>query len=135
MIENGAPEAEERAAVRRDLEMLLGTMKAGERADVVGEFCTHYPVFDAMIRQEFARLDRAAAAAPFVVQGPLMGDLFRRRFLDRRPARSAGPVAPPEVPPFYLSGANIESTRALIRTLFPADPEPVVEHRDFVIPR
>jgi glutamate racemase len=135
MIENGAPENEKREAVRRDLEALVGRTKPGARFDVVGEFCTHYPVFDAMIREDLARLGKVADSVPFVVQGPLMGRLFRTQFLQRAPARAAGPVAPPGTPPFYMSGTNIESTRALVGKVFPGDPAPLIAHRDFVMPR
>jgi glutamate racemase len=135
MIENGAPEAEKREAVRRDLARLTGRMRPGDRIDVVGEFCTHYPVFDAMIRQEFTALGKTAAGAPFVVQGPLMGQLFRSQFLQRKPPRAAGAVPAPGTPPFYMSGTNIEPIRALVRAIFPGDPEPRIEHREFALPK
>jgi glutamate racemase len=135
MIEHGASDAEKREAVRRDLAMLLGRTKPGDRFDVVGEFCTHYPVFDAMIQAEYRRLGKVSPNAPFVVQGPLMGELFRTQFLQRKPARAAGPVPPPATPPFYMSGTNIEPIRALIKAIFPNDPEPPIEHREFVIPK
>jgi glutamate racemase len=135
MIENGAPEADKREAVRRDLALLTGRMKPGDRIDVVGEFCTHYPVFDRMIQAEYQALGRVSAGAPFVVQGPLMGELFRAQFLERKPPKAAGAVAPPSTPPFFMSGTNIEPIRALVRAIFPNDPEPTIEHREFVIPK
>jgi glutamate racemase len=135
MIENGAPETEKREAVHRDLEMLVGQTRPGSRFDVVGEFCTHYPVFDAMIQDELKRLGKVPADAPFVVQGPLMGQLFRAQFLQRGPAKAAGPVRPPSTPPIYMSGTNIEPTKALVAKIFPNDPEPLVAHKDFAVPR
>lgn len=135
MIENGAPEAEKREAVRRDLALLTARMKPNARLDVVGEFCTHYPVFDRMIQAEYQALGKVSAGAPFVVQGPLMGRLFRAQFLQRKPVKAAGAVAPPSTPPFFMSGTNIEPIRALVRAIFPNDPEPTIEHRDFVIPK
>ena len=131
MIENGAPETEKHEAIRRDLEMLVGQTKPGARFDVVGEFCTHYPVFDAMIQDELRRLGRVTADAPFIVQGPLMGALFRTEFLQRKPAQASGPVPPPATPAFYMSGTNIESTRALIRKVFPNDPAPAIAQKEF----
>jgi glutamate racemase len=133
MIENGAPDAQKRDAVSRDLAMLTGETRPGDRFDVVGEFCTHYPVFDAMIRAELTRLGKVAADAPFVVQGPLMGRLFLAEFLQRKPVKAAGAVPPPGTPPFYMSGTNIESTKALVKTIFPNDPAPLIAHKDFVI--
>lgn len=135
MIENGAPEAEKREAVRRDVALLTSGVKPGQRIDVVGEFCTHYPVFDTMIRAEYERLGKVAAGAPFVVQGPLMGQLFRTQFLERKPAKAAGQVPPPATPPFYMSGSNFEPIRALVKAIFPNDPAPRIEHREFVIPK
>jgi glutamate racemase len=130
MIENGAPEGDKREAVRRDLEMLLADARPGAGFDVVGEFCTHYPVFDAMIQAELRRLGRVTDA-PFVVQGPLMGQLFRTQFLQRKPGKAAGPVPLPPTPPIYLSGTNIEPTKALVAKIFPDDPAPVVTRREF----
>jgi glutamate racemase len=130
MIENGAPEAEKREAVRHDLEMLLAAAPAGTRFDVVGEFCTHYPVFDAMIQAEMTRLG-TVTDAPFVVQGPLMGQLFRTQFLQRHPAKAASPVAPPATPPIFLSGTNVEATRALVAKVFPNDPPPPIAQKAF----
>ena len=135
MIEHGASDADKREAVRRDLAMLVGQTKAGDRFDVVGEFCTHYPVFDTMIQAELRTLGKVAGDTPFVVQGPIMGQLFRAQFLQRKPAKASGPVPPPPTPPIYLSGTNIESTRALVRQIFPDDPEPIIEHREFIVPK
>ena len=135
MIENGAPDADKHAAVAHDLAMLVGQTKPGDRFDVVGEFCTHYPVFDALIQDELRTLGKVDAHAPFVVQGPIMGQLFRAQFLQRKPAKAAGPVRPPSTPPIYLSGTNIGPTLALVRKIFPNDPEPLIEHRGFVIPK
>jgi len=32
-----------------------------------------------------------------------------------------------------MSGTNIESTKALVKTIFPNDPAPLIAHKDFVI--
>jgi glutamate racemase len=131
MIENGAPDAEKRDAVSRDLEMLVGSISRSGRFDVVGEFCTHYPVFDQMIRVQLAALGAAGPDTPFIVQGPLMGQLFRTRFLAGKPAKRDQPNPPPQTPPFYMSGTNIEAIRALVQKVFPGDPVPTIEHREF----
>jgi glutamate racemase len=135
MIENGAPDAEKRDAVAADLAMLTAQTPPGTRFEVVGEFCTHYPVFDAMIQSELGKLGKVAADAPFIVQGPLMGELFRTRFLQQKPVKSAGPVPPPGTPPFYMTGTNIESTKALVKKVFPNDPEPMIVHKEFTAVR
>jgi glutamate racemase len=135
MIENGAADAEKQNAVARDLAMLVGQTRPGTRFEVVGEFCTHYPVFDAMIQAELRKLGKVTADAPFIVQGPLMADLFRNQFLQGKPARAAGPVAPPGTPPFYMTGTNVESTRALVKKVFPNDPDPLIAHKEFTVVR
>ena len=132
MIENGAPDAEKRDAVRRDLERLIAELKPAAPFDVVGEFCTHYPVFDGMIQAEMHRLGRVSDGAPFVVQGPIMGALFRSEYLQRKPAKAAAAVPPPGTPAFYMTGTNVDAIRALIHTIFPNDPEPVIAHKEFV---
>jgi glutamate racemase len=135
MIENGAGDAEKRAAVRRDLELLTETPGITGRFDVVGEFCTHYPVFDGLIQSELRRLGRVADGAPFVVQGPIMGQLFRDEYLRRTPVRAGAQVLPPGTPAFYMTGTNAEAIRGLIRKVFPGDPEPLIAHKDFPVPK
>jgi glutamate racemase len=131
MIENGASDEEKRDAVSRDLEMLVGSIARSGRFDVVGEFCTHYPVFDTLIRAQLTALGTVASDTPFVVQGPLMGRLFRTQFLARKPARQPRPVPRPSTPPFFMTGTNIEAIRALVQKVFPGEPIPSIEHREF----
>lgn len=131
MIENGAAETEKDEAVQRDLGMLQAMMGQGRVADVVGEFCTHYPVLDARIQRAMKAQGLARAETPFVVQGPLVGELFRKQFLAGHPL--AGKTEPvPGTPPIYLSGTNIEATRRLAEEIFPKDPAPEIETKNFV---
>lgn len=132
MIENGASDEEKQNAVRNDLKLLTSQFKPDAVFDVVGEFCTHYPVFDAMIQKEMKVLGKTADA-PFVVQGPLMGSLFKDQFLQKKPAKSAKAVQPPSTPPIYLSGTNIDATKDLVKKIFPNDPVPVIETKAFVV--
>lgn len=132
MIENGASDAEKREAVKNDLQLLADSMRPGQTIDVVGEFCTHYPVVDAMIQEEMNQRGMVSKNAPFIVQGPLMAALFKRQFLQKKPGRSAQPVEPPGTPPIYLSGANIEATRSLVKKIFPNDTEPAIQTKEFV---
>jgi len=132
MIEFGAPDAEKLAAVKNDLAMLTGQFKPGTVFDVVGEFCTHYPVFDTMIQDELRGLGKVTQDTPFIVQGPLMGKLFKEQFLKKRPFKSDKPVPPPSTPHIYLSGINIDTTKALVKKIFPNDPEPTVTRKEFL---
>jgi glutamate racemase len=132
LIEHGAGDDEKRAAVERDLAALLGLIEDPVAFDVVGEFCTHYPVFDALIQHTFKALKRAADGAPFVVQGPLMGALFERNFTARnRPAKAPAHAPRTATPAIFISGDNRDATRALAEKMFPNDPAPDVVKIDF----
>lgn len=132
MIEHGASDAEKAKAVASDLAALLALVKDPAPFDVVGEFCTHYPVFDSLIQDSFRSQGRAAQATPFVVQGPLMGALFEKEFTARHAPRTA-PVAAPRTatPAIYISGDNKAATEALAAKVFPHDPPPAVEKTSF----
>lgn len=134
MIENGAPDPDKREAVQRDLALLFSQAKPGTRYEVIGEFCTHYPVFDPLIQQALRGLGRTQEDTTFVVQGPLMADLFRTNFLKQQPAKNAVPAATPAPPSFCMTGSNVEAIRGLIHAVFPSGPEPLIEHRDFPLP-
>jgi glutamate racemase len=132
MIEHGASDEEKRAAVEHDLTALLGLIEEPIAFDVVGEFCTHYPVFDNLIQQTFKQLNRTSNDAPFVVQGPIMGALFERNFTaSHRPIKSSSTESQTTNPTIFISGDNQEATRALAKTVFPNDPEPEVVKLDF----
>lgn len=133
LIEHGAPDDEKRAAVERDLKALLSLIAEPVAFDVVGEFCTHYPVFDQLIRQTFHVLQRASAGTPFIVQGPLMGALFEQNFTARNQPVTAATASPRTATPvIYLSGDNQKATRALAEKVFPSEPVPEVVKLDFL---
>jgi glutamate racemase len=132
MIEHGASDEEKRAAVEHDLTALLGLIEEPIAFEVVGEFCTHYPVFDSLIQQTFKQLNRTSQGAPFIVQGPLMGALFERNFTARhRPTKSLSTESRTTNPTIFISGDNQDATRALAKTVFPNDPVPEVLKLDF----
>lgn len=132
IIENGATEHEKAANVKGDLRLLVGQLQLTEPFDVVGEFCTHYPVFDAMIQKELKEMGAVAPDAQFVVQGPLMGELFVKQYLNKKPQKSETAIPPPPVPRIHLSGNNIEATRALVKTIFPDEEAPSIVKKEFV---
>jgi glutamate racemase len=132
IIENGASDNDKLSNVKSDLRMLTGQLKSADPFDVVGEFCTHYPVFDAMIQNELKEIGMVTSDARFVVQGPLMGELFTKQYLKKRPAKSSTAITPPSTPRVYLSGTNIEATEALVKKMFPNDPVPIIIRKEFV---
>jgi len=147
LIEHGADAKTKQAAIRRDLALLLlPQLPADAAPDVVGYFCTHYPIFDAAIRAEMtAQRPVASGQGPtawtthYIAQGQLMADLFQemaaRRLSGRRRQVPLGEEALQALrtsarASVTISGQNGAVTRDLIRTLFPGDPMPPVTEED-----
>src|SRR5580765_2331553 len=139
LIEHGADLAEKHEAVSRDLGLLLGAIPGGAAPDVVAYFCTHYPIFDGMIRADLASRAPGASSTHYIAQGALMARLFqdmaaaRLKGHERRQPLTDAQLAPLLVqarPMITISGANGPTTRSLARTVFPGDPEPVVVEQD-----
>jgi len=139
MIEHGADLAEKNAAVHRDLGLLFEALPGGAAPEVVGYFCTHYPIFDGAIRAEFASRAPGASGTHYIAQGALMAGLFRQMAAARLKGHErAQPLSDAQLAPFLvearpeitISGANGAVTRALARAVFPGEPEPVVTEQD-----
>ncbi|MBF0441896.1 MAG: aspartate/glutamate racemase family protein [Oligoflexales bacterium] len=132
MIENGASDSEKRFNVENDIKTLTSQINTDAVFDVVGEFCTHYPVFDSIIQSELKGSHKVTTEAPFVVQGPLMGSLFNKTYLQSQPWKNDNEVSPPNTPSIYLTGDNISSFMELVKKIFPNDPEPAIAKKEFV---
>ena len=52
LVEHGAPKAVKEKIVARDLSLLKAIIPDGTKIDVFGEFCTHYPVVDGIIKTD-----------------------------------------------------------------------------------
>jgi glutamate racemase len=135
LIEHGADARLKRDAVHRDLGLLLPQLAKDAAPDVVGYFCTHYPIFDSMIRQEIATRRPAARAPEYISQGQLMADLFKGMAEARLEGRQRRvPISPEALQTLVagaraditISGRNGATTRELVRTMFPRDPAPLV---------
>lgn len=139
LIEHGADLAEKHEAVSRDLGLLLGAIPDGTAPDVVAYFCTHYPIFDGMIRAELASRAPGASGTHYIAQGALMASLFQGMAEAKLKGHErAQPLSDAQLAPLLLearpvitiSGANGATTRALARAVFPGDPEPLVVEQD-----
>ena len=139
LIEHGADLKEKHAAVHRDLGLLLAAIPGHVAPDVVGYFCTHYPILDGAIRADLAGRATGAANTHFIAQGALMATLFQGMAEERLKGRARthpltdaqlAPLLEQVRPSITISGANGRTTRALARSMFPGDPEPVVTEQD-----
>ena len=139
LIEHGADLKLKREAVHRDLGLLLPQLAGNAAPDVVGYFCTHYPILDGAIRADLAGRTPGAANTHFIAQGELMAKLFRSMAEDRLKGRErAQALTAAQLAPLIeqarasitISGANGRTTRALARSMFPNDPEPLVVEQD-----
>lgn len=138
MIEHEAAAADQDEAVASDLRALSSQWHSGignYAWDVVGEFCTHYPVFDPLIRKHALRLGLADAQTTYIKQAPLMAEIFEEMMKERlatRPRRRSLTAAETQWlddfsrPRIFITGTNAAQTRKLARVLFPNDPAPQV---------
>ena len=139
LIEHGGDAQAKQVAVRRDLALLLPQLPKDAAPDVVGYFCTHYPIFDATIRSEMTAQCPVARSTSYISQGALMADLFKTMAEARLKGRQRkAPVDAQALQALVdtarasitISGQNGAVTRDLVRTMFPKDPAPLVVEED-----
>ena len=104
--------------------------------DGVGEFCTHYPVFDNLIQSRISVENKAQDDTFYIKQAPLMADIFEKKM--EKELSSVKRQTPLEDnakleqlytmmrPKITISGENVDATKRLARTVFPKDAEPEV---------
>ncbi len=138
MIEHAAPAEVQNQAVQSDMKLLTSAWnKTGDdfTVDVVGEFCTHYPVFDARIREQALAQGFSNADTTYIKQGPLMAGIFNDMMQRRLASKTrAKPPAADEAawltdysrPRIFISGDNVQETQGLAQAIFAQDPAPVV---------
>ncbi len=136
MIEHAAPVELQKASVRNDLKFLAPKVEF----DVVGEFCTHFPVFDEYIKATSLELKLATPQTTYIKQGPLMAGIFKDLITQRLAAKKRTVALGPEEkqkleealrPAIFISGKNVEETKSLSRKVFPGDPVPAVTEKKF----
>ena len=138
LIEHGADAKLKREAVRRDLGLLAKQLPKAA-PDVVGYFCTHYPIFDDTIRAEVALQLPTPRPPTYISQGQLMARIFQGMAEERLQGRQRKvPLAAEQLQALLgaaranitISGQNGPVTRQLAQTMFPNDPAPVVTEED-----
>lgn len=139
LIEHGGDGPAKAEAVRRDLGLLAPLLPKGTAPDVVGYFCTHFPVFDATIRSEMAAQFQGARHTRYILQGQLMAGLFQKlaeaRLQGHRRQTPLGAEALAKLTEaaratITISGKNGAVTRDLAHTFFPQDPIPAIKEED-----
>lgn len=139
LIEHGADPKAKREAVRRDLGLLVPRLAKGGGADVVGYFCTHFPIFDADIHAEMAVQLPGHRDTAYISQGQLMATIFRKMAEERlKGHRREVPIGAGQLRELVasaratitISGRNGAVTRELAHTMFPNDPVPAVTEED-----
>ena len=139
LIEHGADAKLKREAVRRDLGLLAKQLPQAAGPDVVGYFCTHYPIFDDTIRAEVALQLPTPRPPTYIAQGQLMARIFQGMAEERLQGRQRKvPLRAEQLQALLgtaranitISGQNGPVTRQLAQTMFPNDPAPIVTEED-----
>lgn len=122
LIETGAPAEEQKKTVERDLRKLSTNAKW----DIVAQFCTHFPAIEPLIREKSQMLGLTKKETSFIAQGPLMAGVFRELMKPLLPAPRKTPAEASARARIFISGENVEATKALSREIFEGDPVPEV---------
>jgi glutamate racemase len=127
LIENGGSVTAKTEIIARDLKLLAPK----RRWQVVGQFCTHFPAVESIMKAEAEKLGLSAPGVPYIQQGPLMARLFRE--LASPKLSELGRASKAERPRarIFISGENVKETAALAREIFPEDPVPQIEQISF----
>ncbi|QLE78563.1 hypothetical protein FLM55_01925 [Francisella sp. Scap27] len=126
LIEHGASKKVKEEIVFRDLNLLKSIIPAGTKIDVFGEFCTHYPVVDSIIKNDTkgVKTDKTQ----YILQGPLMANLFLERLKPEiQQYKRQTPLTDGDElqklykelkPSIVVTGDNVKETRELVNTIF-----------------
>jgi glutamate racemase len=137
LIEHEGTLKDKHNAIENDLTLLENLLPKEIKLDGVGEFCTHYPVFDKAIQLRLSETEKADDKTFFIKQGPLMAEIFDKKIKEKlmskkRPKPLAeNSDALKELydilrPTIDISGDNVDATKRLAKTVFPNEREPVV---------
>ncbi len=122
LIERSGSSEDKEKAVKRDVGILTSMTLQGSKLVAVGEFCTHYPVFDEYIKATIQEHEKSTSETEFVKQGPIMAKEFKKRVkatknLDKKPERLETSIVTPNI---FITGDNADATAKLARDLFPS---------------
>lgn len=114
-------QALEAKAGKSYVEVMLEMLPEGATLCGIGEFCTHYPVFDGHIQAEAFRTGATADNAMFITQANIMANLFETKMRERMEQgrfAEAEEIENPAPPSIHISGDNIVATQRVARSIF-----------------
>ena len=125
LVEHGATNNTKKI-VASDLKLLKNILPEDTRIDIFGEFCTHYPVVDRILKSNTK--DIKANKSTYILQGPLMANIFLERIQpDIQQYKRDAPLTDNHElqelykklkPSIVVTGDNVEETRELVNTIF-----------------
>lgn len=127
LIEHGADAKTKNEHIAADLRSL----SSGKNFQVVGQFCTHFPAVHNMIKDEGKRLGMVSDATTYIQQGPLMAKIFRQMVETKSQVRKNAESLPDPRAKIFISGDNLTDTQNLAKEIFPLDPHPLIEKKNF----
>jgi glutamate racemase len=140
MIEEGAPDDVKQRIVQEDVRQFLERLSPEHALDIVGLFCTHYPVFKSIINKEVMASKYAAPSTQFVEQGDFAAtyaydaissqykDQGRNMTITEQELKRLMEKANPRI---VISGDNVPQTKNLVRTIFPELMDVIVVKESF----
>jgi len=138
MIETGISKEEKNKAISEDTHAMISQLPPNITLDGVGYYCTHYPVFDAIIRDELR--DHIHDKTSFIRQESLLADLFfqettellqpYKRDVAAAPVILASMIEKP-TPEIFISGNNVKYTENLLNSIFPNEENISVRQINF----
>lgn len=128
MIEEGAPDDVKQRLVQDDVRQFLERLSPDHALDVVGLFCTHYPVFKSIIGNKVMESTHASPSTHFVEQGDFaatvaynaISSLYMGKTRDVQISeQDLNRLIERARPKIAISGDNVAQTKNLVRTIFP----------------
>lgn len=127
LIEHGADVKTKSEYISKD----LAKLSTGKRFQVVGQFCTHFPAVHNLIIDSGKKLGIINDKTSYILQGPLMARIFRQMVETNSSVRKNKVAASDVRAKIFISGDNLSETQNLAKEIFPKDPVPQIEKKDF----
>jgi glutamate racemase len=140
MIEEGAPYTIKSNIVLESIQQFFEQIPAEHKLDVLGFFCTHYPVFQDLIKKAVTQRGYAKPSTEFIAQGPLAAAYaYQVASSFYKDSPRAYPLTADELlqltqkatPKIIISGDNLEQTSNLVKAIFPKTKDIIIHNEEF----